>query len=164
MADLNTLTGTALHWPRGIESAATSDAGKVLTPSSSTAGTGTLRNLTEAEITSKTEYITAVIDDISTAGDIYIPVNFAGTITEISSVIDGAIITADCVLTPKISNVAITGGALTIGFDSSAAGDQDTATPTALNTFTTTDYLQVTSDGGSTNTVKATLMFTITRS
>jgi hypothetical protein len=47
MAEHNTLTGSQLHEPKGIDSASTSDAGKVLTPSSTTANTGELRQLTE---------------------------------------------------------------------------------------------------------------------
>jgi len=164
MAELNTITGTDLHWPRGIESASTSDAGKVLTPSASTAGTGDLRNLTEAEISGKTEYITAVFDDVSTAGDLYIPMNFAGTVTSVRSVLHGAIATADVTLAVKVNGVTMTNGNITIAFDSSAAGDLDSCTPSAGNTVTASQYLQVTSDGASTNAVSATLMFTITRS
>jgi hypothetical protein len=164
MPELNTITGTDLHWPRGIESASTSDAGKVLTPSASSAGTGELRNLTESEISGKTEYITAVFDDVSTAGDIYIPMNFAGTVTSVRSVLHGAIATADVTLAVKVNGVTMTNGNIVIAFTDSAAGDLDSCTPTAGNTVTTSQYLQVTSDGASTNAVSATLMFTITRS
>lgn len=163
MPELNTVTGADLHWPRGIESASTSDAGKVLTPDSTTAGVGELRLLAESEITGKTAYVVTKFDDISTAGDIYLPVAFAGTVTEVRTVIDGTIATSDCVLTIKKNNVAMTGGTVTIAFSGSAAGDVDSATITALNDVTTTDYINVTSDGASTNTVAATLIFTITR-
>ena len=98
-----------------------------------------------------------------TAGDIYIPMNFAGTVTAVRSVIDAPLATADVDLTMKINGVAMTGGVLTIAFSGSAAGDVDSITPTATNTFTAGQYLPVTSDGASTNAVDATLMFTITR-
>ena len=163
MAEHNTLSGSSLHEPKGIDSAGTSDAGKVLTPSSTSAGTGELRNLVESEIDTKIAYITARFDDVSTAGDIYIPMNFAGSIDYISSVIDGALGTGDVTLTCKINGTAITSGAITITQASSAAGDVDSATPTALNNITSGQYIQVTSDGASTNTVAAWLMFTITR-
>lgn len=163
MAEHNTLTGSSNHEPKNIDSASTSDAGKVLTPSASSAGVGVLRNLVESEVNSKTAYVTAVFEDVSTAGDIYIPMNFAGTVTEVRSVINGAIATADVDLTMKINGVAMTGGVLTIAFSGSAAGDIDTVSPTATNVFTAGQYLQVTSDGASTNAIDATLMFTITR-
>lgn len=89
--------------------------------------------------------------------------SFAGTVTGVHSVIDGVIATADCTLTAKVNGVAMTSGAITIAFSGSAAGDLDSASPSAGNTFTSTDYLQVTSDGASTNAVTATLLFTITR-
>tara|TARA_Y100000114_G_scaffold43216_1_gene38649 strand:- start:2453 stop:2947 length:495 start_codon:yes stop_codon:yes gene_type:complete len=163
MTEHNTLTGSQLHEPKGIDSASTSDAGKVLTPSSSTAGEGELRKLLESEINSKVCYITLDIDDVSTAGSVYLPLNFSGTITSISSVLHGTIATADTTLTPKISGTNITDGALTLEYSGSAEGDLDSSTPTANNTFTSANYLEVETDGASTNTVKATLMFTITR-
>lgn len=163
MAEHNTLTGTSIHEDKLISTAGTSDAGKVTTPSASTAGLGVLRNLLESEVNSKTAYITAVFGDVSTAGSIYIPLNFAGTITSIRSVLYGAIGTANVVLQAKINGTDITDGAVTIAFSGSAAGDIDTATPTAANTFTSGQYLQVTSDGASTNTISAGLMFTVTR-
>jgi len=160
----NTLTGASLHEPKGIDSAGTSDAGKVLTPSATTAGEGELRNLVENEINSKQEYFTAVFEDIANVGDIYIPVTFAGTITDIRSVIDGALGTSDTTLTVKINGTVMTGGVITVAFSGSAAGDVDQATtPTANNTFTTGDYVQVTSNTAGTGTVNATLMFTATR-
>ena len=162
--ELNTLTGTQTNWPRGINTAATTDTGKVLTPSATTAGDGELRKLAESEITGKLEYIVAKFEDISTAGDIYLPVGLAGDLTEVYCVIDGAIATADCTLTIKKNGVTMTGGTITIANASSAAGDLDSATITAGNNLTTTDYIQVTSDGASTNAVNATLMFTISRS
>ena len=164
MAEHNTLTGSSLHEPKGIDTASTSDAGKVLTPSSSAAGTGELRKLVESEINSKTAYVTARFDDVSTAGDIYIPCGFAGTVTAIHTVINGTLATADVTLTAKVNNVAMTNGAVTIAFSGSAAGDLDTASPSAGNTITTSDYINITSDGASTNTVAADIMLTITRS
>lgn len=165
MAEHNTLTGSSVHEEKYISSAGTSDAGKVVTPSASTAGQGTLRNLVESEINSKQEYITAVFEDVSTAAStVYIPMAFAGTVTGIRSVLHGTIATADVTLQCKINGTNITNGALTIAFTGSAAGDVDTATPTAANTFSAGDYLEITSDGASTNTVNATVMFTCTRS
>lgn len=50
MADHRTLTSADVHEPKWITSATTADAGKVITPSSSTSGISTLRKLTETDI------------------------------------------------------------------------------------------------------------------
>jgi hypothetical protein len=99
--------------------------------------------------------------DISTAGDVYLPVPVAGTIALIQSVIDGAITGADCVLTGYIGIVPITGGQITIANSGSAAGDIDSTTPSALNDVTVGDVINIKSDGASTNTVAAEIVIWI---
>ena len=103
-------------------------------------------------------YVTVpfVIDDVSTAGQVYIPVNgnIAGKIVEIRTALNGAIGTADAVLTGKISGTAITGGVVTIATASSAAGDIDTAEPTAANDCVAGQVIEIETNGASTNTVR----------
>lgn len=163
MPEHNTLTGSALHEPKRIDTAGTSDAGKVLTPSASTAGQGVLRKLLESEIDQKVCYVTLVFENIDSVGDIYLPMNFAGTVTRAYSIINGALGTADTLLTLKINGTAMTGGTLLITSSGSAAGDVDSCTPTALNTFAQGQYIQVTSDTAGSGSVTATIMLTITR-
>lgn len=104
------------------------------------------------------KYITVpfIIDDVSTAGQVYIPVNreMEGEIVEIRTVLNGAIATANAVLTAKIGGTAVTGGVVTIATASSAAGDVDTASPTALNKVVEGDAIEIETNGGSTNTVR----------
>jgi hypothetical protein len=97
-----------------------------------------------------------VIDDVSTAGQVYIPINeeTAGTIVEVETVLNGAIITADADLTPKINGTAITGGLITIATAASAAGDIDNSAPTALNEVVDGDLLEIETDGASGNAVR----------
>ena len=83
-------------------------------------------------------FITVKIPDISTAGQVYVAPGFDGKIIKAHSAITGAIGTA----------VATT---------SSAAGDVDTCTPTALNSFTAGQAIEVETDGASTNTVEVTI-------
>jgi len=66
----------------------------------------------------------------------YLATPYAGTITSITSVIDNAFTTANCVITAKIGSTAVTNGVLTITQSGSAAGDVDTATPSGNNTLT----------------------------
>lgn len=121
-----------------------------------------------ADVTAATRagkvYINGVIDDVSTAASFWVPVPVAGTITRIDSVINGAIATADAALTFEIGGVAVTGGAITVAYSGSAAGDVDTATPTAANTLAAGGSIECITDGASTNTIKAELVFEITLS
>lgn len=99
------------------------------------------------------------LDDISTSGSAYVVSPIAGTISAIYSVIDGAIASGDAEITTEIDGVAVTGGAITIANSGSAAGDVDSATPTAANTVSAGSVIEMITDGGSTNTVSA--VFTI---
>lgn len=97
--------------------------------------------------------------DVSAASSCYVAVPKAGTITKIYSALGGAITVADANVTCSIGTTAITGGALVIAYDGSAAGDVDVATPTAANVVAAGNVIKVTSDGGSTDT--ATLDITL---
>ena len=112
----------------------------------------------------KKVYLTTSIADISTAGQIYVVSPVAGTISKIYSVINGAIATANSILTPKIAGTAITNGAITVAFSGSAAGDVDSSTPTAANTITAGAAIEIETDGASSNTVEVVLTIEITLS
>lgn len=78
----------------------------------------------------------------------YVVAPFAGTVTKIWSVIDGAVGTADITITPSIGGTGITNGVVTITQSGSAAGDVDVATPTAANTVTAGQAIALTVAGG----------------
>jgi len=116
----------------------------------------------------KVEKVTIRIPDISTASSadtIACPVK--GTIKKIESTLQGAITVGDAAITTKIGTPAagtnITGGALTIANASSAAGDIDTATPTAANAVDEGELLSAISDGGSTDAAALYVTFYIMR-
>lgn len=96
------------------------------------------------------------IADVSTAGQIFVavPDEFAGEVVEIRTALNGAIATADAVLTPKIGGTAMTNGAITIATAASAAGDVDVSRPTAANAVAAGDAIEIETDGASTNTVE----------
>lgn len=108
-------------------------------------------------------YLTMEIEDISTAGQMYVVAPCAGTISTIYSVINGAIATSDATLTGKINGAAITNGTITVATASSAAGDVDSCTPTAANTVAAGDVIEVETNGASTNTVKCGITIVISR-
>lgn len=140
---------------------------KVITPVASDQiavrdiSTGELGQVTLSAVDFGTRQLTVIMDDISTAGSAFTVSPYAGTISKIQSVIDGAIITADAGITTEIGGAAITSGAITIANSGSAAGTVDSATPTAANTLAVGDALEVITDGASANTVRGTFIFTI---
>lgn len=80
------------------------------------------------------------------------------TITKIKSIINGALTTADAVLTCRINTTNITGGAITITQAGSAAADQDEVSPSAANvTDGADDYFSVVVSGTQDAAVKAVL-------
>ena len=97
-------------------------------------------------------FLTARLTDVSAASSVNIAVPDDGKIIKIISVLGGAITTADSAVISKINGTTVTGGGFTVAFTSSAAGDIDTAEPTAANSVKEGDYLTITSDGGSSTT------------
>lgn len=100
----------------------------------------------------KEQTVHAYMADISTAGSAFVYVPFRGKIIKLGSVIRNAITVGDAAITTKISGTAITGGSWTIANAGSAAGDIDTAVPTAAHRVVEGNYIEFISDGGSTTT------------
>lgn len=105
--------------------------------------------------------LTTRIDDISTAGSYWVVSPYAGTIKKVYTVINGAITVADAGITLKIGGTPVTGSAITIANASSAAGDVDSSTPSAANTVTAGQAIEVVTDGASTGTVSAVVSIVI---
>jgi len=100
--------------------------------------------------------LTVTMADVSTASSVWVVAPVACTFSKIYSVINGAIATADAAITTEIGGTAVTGGTITIANSGSAAGDVDSGTPSALNTLTAGQALEIITDGASTNTIIAT--------
>jgi hydrogenase maturation factor HypE len=97
-------------------------------------------------------FLTARLTDVSAPSTVNIAVPDDGKIIKVISVLGGAITVADSAVVTKINGTTVTGGGFTVAYTSSAAGDIDTAEPTALNNVKEGDYISITSDGGSTTT------------
>lgn len=95
------------------------------------------------------QYILCVdIADLSAEASYYVVAPVAGNVAKLLSAIDGVVGTADVTITPSIAGVDITNGALTIATAGSAAGDVDTATPTAANAVAAGQVIKLTVTGG----------------
>ncbi len=110
------------------------------------------------------KYVFGEIANISAAASSWAIAPVAGTITKIWTVIDGAITVGDAAITFELGGTAITGGAITIAYSGSAAGTIDSCVPTALNTVTQGQAIEIITDGGSTDAAKAVVMFEVTPS
>jgi len=109
--------------------------------------------------------LNATITDVSSAGQVYIPVpdGFGGDIVEIRSALNGAISGANAVLTAKIGGTAVTGGVITIANASSAAGDVDVCRPSGANTVADGGSVEIETNGASTGSVSVFLTVVVRR-
>lgn len=165
------LTGAELHEPKGAAGASSNEtyvadglgsgnwtepepkgvltAGDGFIYIADGAGSGAFAKL----VTSVPLLITTVIDNVSTADTVLVPIPYAGNITKVSTVLEGALTSADATIDVKNSS-ASSMGTITIAQSGSGAGDQDSLVPVSNNTVTDDDYISIETDGGSTNTRK----------
>ena len=108
-------------------------------------------------------FLTSKITTISTAGSTFVPVPDGGTIIKIFTSIKNAISSANAALTFEIGGVAVTGGGITVTQSGSAAGDVDTAEPTALNTVSEGGSIEMITDGASATACECVVTFVIRR-
>jgi hypothetical protein len=163
-AELNYLDGVVLGTPTASK-AVIADANKNIGAVKGTelhigtSGSETQVTATAAEL--NTYILNTRIDDISTASSCFVIAPKAGTISKIYSIINGTTSTADAVITAKVSTGTDITNTLTIA-NSSSAADIDIATPSDNNAVSAGDYIKLTTDGGSTNTVSAVFTIEIT--
>ena len=108
-------------------------------------------------------FLTAEIEDISTASSTFVAIPDGGKIVKIITALQGAISGANAAITFEIGGTAVTGGAITVAHSGSAAGDVDTATPTAANRVEEDGTIEMITDGGSTGAKKCLITFVIRR-
>lgn len=108
-------------------------------------------------------FITSTIADISTASSTFVAVPDGGKIIKILTALQGAISGANAGISFEIGGTAVTGGGITVAHSGSAAGDVDTAEPTAANRVEEDGTIEMITDGGSTGTAKLLVTFVIRR-
>jgi len=152
---------TILTIEGGVDAAGstTTVAGNLDIPTGKLKINGTAVDATAAEL--NTYILTVRLDDISTASSCYVVAPKAGTLTSVKSIIDGLTATADAVITVNVNGGTDITNTLTIA-DGSGVATIDTMTPGGNNTITAGDYIKLTTNGNSTNTVKAVFTLEIT--
>jgi hypothetical protein len=141
------LTTGELHEPKGAD---TATSGEIYVADGAGSGSWVGRSDT----------FTVLIHDISSSGDTYIPIPYAGTVTKVQTVLGGAIAGSDVVFT-VYNSAAASMGTLTITQSGSAAGDVDTLAPSSNNTLTASDWIKVNCDGGATSHVDTVLVICV---
>lgn len=109
---------------------------------------GAIKSSDGSELLGTKRYQTIDVADLSAEASYYLTALYAGKITSIKSIIDGAVGTADITATFSINGVAVTDGVVTIATAASAAGDQDEAVPTAANSVAVGDKISFVVTGG----------------
>ena len=84
-------------------------------------------------------------------------------IIDVITSIKNAISTANAALSFEIGGTAITGGGITVTQSGSAAGDVDTAEPTAANRVEEDGSIEMITDGGSSTACECVVTFVIRR-
>ena len=108
-------------------------------------------------------FLTSKITNISTAGSTFVPVPDGGRIIKFFTSIKNAITTANAALSFEIGGTAVTGGGITVTQSGSAAGDVDTAEPTAENSVNEGQAIEMITDGGSSTACECVVTFVIRR-
>jgi hypothetical protein len=108
-------------------------------------------------------FVTAEIEDISTASSTFVPIPDGGRVIKIITALQGDIGTANGGISFEIGGTAITGGGITVTQSGSAAGDVDTAEPTAANRVEEDGTIEMITNGASSNAVKLLVTFVIRR-
>ena len=108
-------------------------------------------------------FLTAEIEDISTASSTFVAVPDGCKIIKIITALQGAISGADAGLSFEIGGTAVTGGGITVAHSGSAAGTVDSSVPTALNRVEEDGTIEILTDGASTGAKKCLVTFVIRR-
>ena len=107
-------------------------------------------------------FLTAEIEDISTASSTFVCVPDGGKIVKIITH-NKATTTGTAAISFEIGGTAVTGGGITVAHSGSAAGTVDSAEPTAANRVEESGTIEMITDGASTGAKKLLVTFVIRR-
>lgn len=116
----------------------------------------------DVEVVQKTPLTMLAADLQAASAAVYRVVTpVAGTIKKVWSALAAALATGDATITLSINGTPVTGGVITIAESGSAAGDVDSAAPTAANVVAAGDVIEATIAGANTANVGALLTLDI---
>ena len=108
-------------------------------------------------------FVYGEIADVSTASSTFVAVPDSGKIIKIITSLQGAISGGNAGISFEIGGTAVTGGGITVAHSGSAAGDVDSAEPTAANNVEEGGTIEMITDGASTGAKKLNVTFIIRR-
>lgn len=108
------------------------------------------------------DYFLTVSVPLGTATQVYLPIPDNGKVIKVVSVLNGALTTANEVLTVK-NGSGTSMGTITLTQSGSAAGDIDTLSPTANNSVLDGSFIEIETDGGNASAVSATVTVIVRR-
>jgi|TARA_R110000823_G_scaffold221485_3_gene349992 hypothetical protein len=108
-------------------------------------------------------FLTAEIEDVSTASSTFVAIPDGGKVIKIITALQGAITSVNAGLTFEIGGIAMTGSAITVAYSGSAAGTVDSSVPSALNIVSEDGTIEMITNGASTGTKKVLVTFVIRR-
>ena len=108
-------------------------------------------------------FVTAEIEDISTASSTLVAVPDGGRIIKIITALQGAISGGNAAISFEIGGTAVTGGGITVAHSGSAAGTVDSAEPTAANIVEEGGTIEMITDGASSGAKKLCVTFVVRR-
>lgn len=161
MAEHKDLTGSNLHEPKGVATASNNTvyvADGAGSGSWSKVGVNSIDNTSILDVNDF--YMTEILDDVSTASSTYMAVPVGCQLVKIYGVLQNTIASGDPTISFSIGGISVTGGDLTFTASGSAAGDVESATPSANNSLSAGGVLRIQTDGASTNTVPVVLTLT----
>lgn len=157
------LTGADLHELKGASSAAASTV-----PVANGSGSTTFQKLTTSSLDATSFFrtnqftLSATLTDVSAPSSFYFVIPVAATLNSVYTCLQSAITLVDDTLTIK-NHAGSTAGNITVAFTGSAAGDVDTVSCAANNTFTAGQVCTVTTDGASSTTAALFIVLNLTQ-
>lgn len=150
MAEHRNLTGSDLHEPKGVASASVNTA-----YFADGSGSGSWRKVTVADLNNTTLFpnlftVSATITDISTAQTLLVSVPYTSTLRKVVGVLGGPITVANSTIT-LLQNGGSTTTSLTVNYTGSAKGSDVVVSPSVNNTFVEGDFVEISTDGASTD-------------
>lgn len=150
MAEHNALTGADLHECKGASTAA---ANTVLQANGS--GSATFNDIITPLKAANRIAVCTRIADISTPSSSFVVSPMAGDIIGVYVVLQGAITTADAIVTAEINGVGVAGLSITATYSGSGAGSTFSGTPSGSNTVSAGQAIEIVTDGGSSTAIAA---------